>query len=300
MILEKPKTSKTGRVCMSHPVAFSCDECGKNGKRGFSLLQEQITHRCKSCTIVFYNKNRSPETKAAFIEAAAKIWRGKKRIEVMGPERRELERQGQSRRSSGENNPNFGGKYSRGFADAPLTGPLEERYGKEKADRIRAKMSVSMSGVGNPMYGKPSPKGAGNGISGWFDARLYFRSLLELSFILVCERSGLKISSAEQKKYRVSYNDFKGMERTYTPDFVDERGNLYEIKPKNLLKCANNILKLKAAPNVIFVTDEQLTRPTLNELDMLIGAKRVKIDNGKQSKIDEYRKKQDNAKDLCS
>jgi hypothetical protein len=46
------------------------------------------------------------------------------------------------------------------------------KYGKEEADKkyeiYRQKISEKNSGSNNPMYGKPSPQGSGNGWSGWY------------------------------------------------------------------------------------------------------------------------------------
>ena len=44
-------------------------------------------------------------------------------------------------------------------------------------------MSASMSGEQNPMFGKQTPTGAGNGWSGWYKD-WYFRSLGELSYVV--------------------------------------------------------------------------------------------------------------------
>lgn len=45
---------------------------------------------------------------------------------------------------------------------------FEEIYGKEKAVELKEKLSERFSGEGNPMFGKPSPEGSGNGWSGWY------------------------------------------------------------------------------------------------------------------------------------
>ena len=56
----------------------------------------------------------------------------------------------------------------------------EKKYGKEAADtkllNFKKILSNKMSGEKNPMYGKPSPPGAGNGWSGWYKG-WYFRSI---------------------------------------------------------------------------------------------------------------------------
>lgn len=111
-----------------------------------------------------------------------------------------------------------------------------EKYGLEIANQKQAdkveKNRVASSGSSNPMYGKPSPQGAGNGWSGWYKGT-YFRSLRELSFIVgTLERFGFEWEGAE--KYKVKYIDYFGHERTYRADFLVAGKFLVEIKPKNL------------------------------------------------------------------
>lgn len=291
MILEQPRKKKTGiGVCSSQRVAFACDDCGHQGTRAYAALISSTHHRCKSCATSDMNRNRPAEQKAAMVEAAAKVWRGRTREEVMGAERREIERRLQSERNSGPRNPNYGGKYSRGFADRPLVGCWESLFGAEKASEMKAQASARNSGSNNPMYGKPSPKASGNGISGWWKDTIYFRSLLELAFILKCESAGKRISSAESASFRFNYTDTQGKRRTYTPDFVDENGVLFEIKPVNLINSASNTIKRAAAPDVVWITDAELNRPSLEELEKLITDGCVRIDQSKERKIDEYRK----------
>ncbi|MBR4316812.1 MAG: hypothetical protein IKP65_07630 [Alphaproteobacteria bacterium] len=41
---------------------------------------------------------------------------------------------------------------------------------------LKKKYSEKSKGKNNPMYGKPAPKGSGNGVSGWYKG-WFFRSL---------------------------------------------------------------------------------------------------------------------------
>ena len=41
----------------------------------------------------------------------------------------------------------------------------DEIYGEKKASIIKKKISIKTAGKNNPMYGKPSPIGSGNGLS---------------------------------------------------------------------------------------------------------------------------------------
>lgn len=117
---------------------------------------------------------------------------------------------------------------------------------KTKEGKLRRKeLSKKMSGKNNPMYGKPTPKGSGNGWSGWYNG-FYFRSLKELKFILICERLRIKICDGEKKEFRISYTDWKKSQRTSIPDFIIEEKYIIEIKPKHLQKTIDNKAKFDA------------------------------------------------------
>lgn len=132
-------------------------------------------------------------------------------------------------------------------------GPIYDRwlvkYGKEEADRRLAqkkvRQSAASSGSNNPMYGKPTPIGSGNGWSGWYKG-WYFRSLRELSFVVDLDMNGIPWSSADTAKYRIPYIDYNGSKRTYTPDFV-VGSSVVEIKPIKLHNTATNTRKRLAA-----------------------------------------------------
>jgi len=111
-----------------------------------------------------------------------------------------------------------------------------DRYGKDEADKrmaiCKAKHSKNNSGSGNPMFGKPSPQGSGNGWSGWYKG-WYFRSLRELKYVLELDKLGIQWSTGERQKLKVPYIDPLGHQRTYFPDFII--GNkIVEIKPERL------------------------------------------------------------------
>lgn len=118
-----------------------------------------------------------------------------------------------------------------------------EKYGKDEADRrlkeLKEKHSKNNSGSGNPMYGKPTPKGSGNGWKGWYKKH-FFRSLRELTYMLMLEEEGKVWKSAEN--IRIFYLDCYGKERTYSPDFLVEN-KLIEIKPIRLQNTP--LIKLK-------------------------------------------------------
>lgn len=121
-----------------------------------------------------------------------------------------------------------------------------EKIAKEKNDNFKRKLSLVNSGPNNPMYGKPSPIGSGNGWSGWYKG-WFFRSLLELSYmIFVIERFNLKWENGENKKNRIPYN-FNGVPKNYFPDFIIGDKYVIECKPKKLQNTSINKTKEKFA-----------------------------------------------------
>lgn len=153
--------------------------------------------------------------------------------------------------TNGANNP----MYGRSFYDVWV-----ERYGKkiadEKMEEFRNTQSINSTGNKNPMFGKPSPTGSGNGWSGWYKG-WYFRSLKELTYMVkIIERFNLKWSSAETKELTIIYVDYKGIERTYTADFLIEDKYLIEIKPKKLW--SSKIVSLKKDSAIKFCEEHNL------------------------------------------
>lgn len=103
------------------------------------------------------------------------------------------------------------------------------------------------SGENNPMYGKPSPQGSGNGWSGWYKG-WFFRSLRELSYMInVIERFNMKWQSLEKKKFAIPYIDWEGVNKNYFPDFLIEDKYVVEIKPKKLWNSPVILAKRKSA-----------------------------------------------------
>jgi len=113
-----------------------------------------------------------------------------------------------------------------------------EKYGKEEADLRQKsfieKLSKSATGEKNPMYGKPTPSGSGNGWKGWYNG-WYFRSLRELSYrIKVIDANNKKWIPAERKNLTIEYLDWQNNKRTYRADFFIDDHYLVEVKPSNL------------------------------------------------------------------
>lgn len=125
----------------------------------------------------------------------------------------------------------------------------DEKYGKERADRMREHAKthnnlVPKYGKDNPQFGKPAHKKSGRGISGYYKG-YFFRSLLEASFIHHMVTSNIKFENGEKRKYAIPYI-FDGRNRNYFCDFVID-GDYYEIKPSKLLTYPQNIEKFKYA-----------------------------------------------------
>ena len=113
----------------------------------------------------------------------------------------------------------------------------------DKREKIwKEKLSISVSGPNNPMYGKPSPPGSGNGWSGWYKG-WFFRSLKELKAVLSFEQENLQWATAEKKEYI----KLSGMVGNYFPDFVIEKNKIIECKPKNLWDAPSVKIKTEAA-----------------------------------------------------
>lgn len=135
-----------------------------------------------------------------------------------------------------------------------------ERYGYDaalqKEKQRKEKISKSLSGENNPMYGKPTPPTAGKGTSGYYKG-FHFRSLHELHYILtVLEPNNIPLVSAEKSIYKIPYKDFNGHERTYVADFV-VNNSLIEIKPNKLIN--SKLVQLKATYAKAFCEARNMT-----------------------------------------
>lgn len=120
----------------------------------------------------------------------------------------------------------------------------EDIHGEDKAKLI--KLKVARHGKDNAQFGKPAYTGSGNGWSGWYKDK-YFRSLLELSFIInYLEKNSLEYTSAESTSYKIPYTNYEGKQRNYFADFVTSN-NLIEVKPKSAVTWYVNKLKFTAA-----------------------------------------------------
>lgn len=116
------------------------------------------------------------------------------------------------------------------------------------------------SGSENPSFGKV-PNNSGWSYKGWYKG-LFFRSSLELLFIMDFEdRNGRLVLSAEST-FRMKYEEGS---RTYCPDFFDPVTNtIFEIKAKRFLP--ENFAKFEAAKE--FVKEKNLSFKIVTESDV--------------------------------
>jgi len=158
-----------------------------------------------------------------------------------------------------------------------LSGSKNGMYGKHISEENRKTLSIKMSGCNNPMYGKPSPQGSGNGWSGWYKEK-YFRSILELSTMIYFEKNKIKFELAE--KTRIPYI-FLNKDRTYSPDFYLPEENLFiECKYHKLLNSPNVKAKTEAAikhfKNFKILTEKDINILKETEIKNLLDKKLIK------------------------
>lgn len=254
-----------------------CDNCGKEAiinyyiamktRKNSPIYQQLHKDLCCSCTSYYQYRYLGKKSR---ISEYNKAQRGKTLEERLGNEKAFKCKQKLSEKFSGEKNPMYGDyEHTKGWRRINIEhkGKTDiDFFGKKRAIEISKKRSKAVSGKNNPMYGKPSPKGSGNGWSGWYKG-FYFRSILELSFLFDHEN----VISAENIK--ISYIDYFGCNRTYHPDY---RYNeiIYEMKPKRLIQSPLNKLKFAAAQQ--YCKQNNLKFVILTEFDITVDYKRIK------------------------
>jgi hypothetical protein len=112
---------------------------------------------------------------------------------------------------------------------------LEEVHGHELAAKIRQRRSETARGSNNPAYGKVYTNG-GKSVKGYYKG-LFFRSLLEYSFMKHLEVLSVNLhADVDYECFQVHFVH-EGRDRTYKPDFyVRSHNTVYEIKPAYVLK----------------------------------------------------------------
>jgi hypothetical protein len=258
-------SSKKNRNQANRKRTF-CGSCSS------TIFQNEPIHKAKLAKITslrmkgsgnsFYGKTHTEETKRK-IALADKSYAKTKQF-----------RNRMSEVTKGGKNPMYGKTYYDKWV---------EKYGKEEADKRHVlkveKNRIASTGSRNPMYGKPSPHGSGNGWSGWYKG-WYFRSIKELSYMInVIEVNNFKWRTGESKDLQIRYIDYKGDARTYRADFFINDKILLEIKPLKLMNTPNNILKKEAA--IIFCKhnnyEYRMVDIKLIDIDVMISMYKNKI-----------------------
>jgi predicted RNA-binding Zn-ribbon protein involved in translation (DUF1610 family) len=223
-----------------------CPKCGKTIHYSSIFTKQQGDRNNSNCPECawhgennpFFGKTHTEETKKKIGDRTSPAWQA--RLEYM---RSEEYSAWASKEYSGSGNPRFG---LGSLKDIWIRKHGEEE-GIRKWDEWRAKVSAGITGEKNPMYGKPSPQGSGNGWSGWYKG-WFFRSIHELSFMInVIERFKFTWQTGESRQYVVEYFDHKGQKRSYFPDFILNGKYVVECKPRGLILSPKVAAKTDAA-----------------------------------------------------
>jgi len=176
---------------------------------------------------------------------------------------KEHHRQATSIATMGENNPMYGrhdhvhGLIRESQRRKGLT--IDQIHGEVEAQRIRAIIKASSTGVNNPAYGKVYDRGGRSRIQGVYRG-IRFRSSYELSWLVDVLSRGINVTVPQRVRYVIN-----GRQRTYLPDF--QVGNqVIEIKPSALVTHLTNVLKFEAAQ--CFCTLHGLEYRVLTERDL--------------------------------
>lgn len=278
-IYQTVKRSKFCVECRYKKFVRICKECGKHMKSVgiyHYIVRKEVT--CGECLVsgcknpmygkpsAFLGKHHTKLLKQQFSEQR----KGK-------PVHTDASKKILSDKNKGTNNSMYG---------KSVESVWKIKYSDEEVNqRIKHRnelLSAAFSGEKNPMYGKPSPKGSGNGISGWYKG-WYFRSIGELSFMIkYIERFNMKWINAESKQYKIPYVH-NNTNKNYFADFIINDKYIVEVKPKALqntdinkikkqyaeLFCAANGLKYKLIAPVRLSDDEMKELILSNKITLL-------------------------------
>jgi hypothetical protein len=126
-------------------------------------------------------------------------------------------------------------------------------------------------------------------LSGWYN-NLYFRSSLELSFLI--NYSTKTFTSCEVKEYSIRYihND---KIKTYFPDYTDGKF-IYEIKPTSLLEYGVNPIKIQKAKEIFgdtyfVITEIESPYVTKQKIIDLISCGMIKLTKNSENIFKKYK-----------
>ncbi len=290
MILSKLKYAKRNpeKILQHQRVNVKCDECEKeyNAQYTNNVLYGRKHYNgsdlCKGCRQVIQYQQGRRNSKIG--EIAKQTQTGKSYEERFGEKRAKEIKSKLGKK--GALSSNWGDKIGLGKMLGERNKlnkgkTLEEIYGIKKASKIRKKLSIATSGKNNPMYGKPSPIGSGNGWSGWFDG-IYFRSLLELSYMVYLIENDIQFENGEKRKYAIEYTLNEKKHIYYSDFYLLESNELIEIKPSNLINTKVNLAKAKAARlkfNYKIVDETQIKQLSKNQMQLFKNEGRLKFVN---------------------
>jgi hypothetical protein len=176
---------------------------------------------------------------------------------------------------------------------------LIERHGIQKGTEIKNSIERKRhkfgTGKNNPQYGKSSPKGSGASVSGTYKD-YYFRSLLEYFVIKYFENNNIAFVCNDvsidsyPNKVIIPYVTNAGVHRKYTPDFIVNDVEVWEVKNVYALGTEEVQTKISYARDFINNSDKLQTLKIITERDIEMNMEcllddvisgLVKIDTGK-------------------
>lgn len=152
------------------------------------------------------------------------------------------------------------------FVSGILGKTVEQIYGEEKGQAIRALYSNQRSGELNPAFGKVYFDG-GKSVKGHYKGK-FFRSLLEYSFMKHLESLGFSLENdVRYECFRIPFV-FEGRNRTYHIDFhVVPEQTVYEVKPAYVMKKPPTLQLTKWEAAKVFCAEHGLQFKVVTEND---------------------------------
>lgn len=237
---------------------------------------EQNKKKCMSCHTSglnnpMYGVHRFGEDNPMYNKTCYDIWVKKYGLEEADKRLNAFKDKARIR-ATGKNNLNFNNKCGGSFHlikynKASKGKTYEQIHGEDISSAIKLKLSIATAGKNNPMYGKPIPKRSGNGWSGHYNGN-YFRSILELKYLIYLIDNDIKFESGEAKEHSIKYM-INEVERNYYPDyFLVDTDEYIEIKPIKLINSYQNKLKFEAARCKLDKRFKVLTQNDIIEVDL--------------------------------
>ena len=279
---------------------IKCDKCGK--EYDSTIINQETNYikynnldLCSGCKQRYQYQHGRRDKQRKLCSILGKSQKGLNWIQKFGEEKANIIKQKVAR--CGDKNSMYGKNYQctglKKFSQSMKGKTFNDIFGEEKTKQIKQKISNKLCGSLNPMYGKPSPQGSGNGWSGWYKGTHYFRSLLELSYIIHLDNSNIKWTSAESNTFAVNYKDNNGIIKTYFPDYyLPDTDEIIEIKPKKLINTRINKSKFSAAKkqfkNFKIVTEDDIKKLSKKDIIFLLENHIVEFLSKYKNKIKEY------------